>query len=485
MLHLLIPEKKDKKSNQIIKILKKNIAKKTYIKKLINFNIKFRGNQLYITIYQQEFDEINLLEYEQMMKNLENEFFVSLKNKKIDIDCSIFLLFNNCTIKNLVSNFNLINTPNKIRFEMSKISIIAIDSEVFLYENYFNFCNFEEIYLQGTTKVNLRLNSQNIKKFEIKYLTENNSKNQMIKLGNCRIKDELLIEYSQINFDFKIDNTIEGKKELDITTYETIFNNQFFIINASIKTSYAFINTVFNDIVSFKNTTFIILNLNDALFNLDKTIDFSNVKIINKEKTPRDTFRKIKFFFEKENNKIEANKYHSHEMKARKKELSINKKEKYNFKDKLIFYTNDLISEHGLNWPLTIYWIFYFGLSFSTILYANDKSNIILSLIVLPITFYFILIYNSTQELESKQKSIYKYSIYGSGIIIPLLIYFDIYGIDFRPLLKFFNILDFKVLDKNELMIMNINELKKFISKIVMGYLIYHLITSLRKDTRR
>ena len=99
--------------------------------------------------------------------------------------------------------------------------------------------------------------------------------------------------------------------------------------------------TTFKDFSNFRDTEFL-SGLDLSTVNLKQEPNFFNT-LINNKRTDRETFRIIKNSFEKNNNKIEAGKYHANEMKAYIRELSFRK----DFWQLSILHINNLISRFG------------------------------------------------------------------------------------------------------------------------------------------
>lgn len=81
---------------------------------------------------------------------------------------------------------------------------------------------------------------------------------------------------------------------------------------------------------------------------------FSLIKILSNNSN-RETFRIIKYSFEKNGNHIEANNYFIQEMKAYKKEMENDEENKFDNYQKFIIYSNEFISSFGQSYvKLTI-----------------------------------------------------------------------------------------------------------------------------------
>ena len=208
-------------------------------------------------------------------------------------------------------------------------------------------------------------------------------------------------------------------------------------------------------------------------FNNKENINFSDSKIYN-ENNSRHTFRIIKDALERSNDKIHANVYHSHEMKRRKKDLSL--EDTFN-PDNVLFFVNRHVSEYGLKWLIPLFWMIVIGFFYSGKLLNNGSDYLTISDVLIPLS---ILSYTL-----SFYKNIIKWE-YLPRYYIPLLFSFAYYNnineYNFDAFFRFINVIDFNIdIDKN----FQISYTAKTVSKLIMVYLIYHFVVSSRKDTRR
>ena len=114
----------------------------------------------------------------------------------------------------------------------------------------------------------------------------------------------------------------------------------------------------FEDNCHFKRSDFNKgLNLDDA--NIQKEINFLDIKgldsKISMKYTSKETYRIIKYNFQKIGNQIEANKYHVLELQAQKKTLSFKKFKDY--PNLVIYWVHYLTSNFSSNWLLVLPWI--------------------------------------------------------------------------------------------------------------------------------
>lgn len=184
-------------------------------------------------------------------------------------------------------------------------------------------------------------------------------------------------------------------------------------------------NVFLNEAVIYKT-----IDLKSAIFK--KEINVLQIKNQNRNSLKalnianRETSRIIKNSFEKQNNIIEANKFYALEMDKRRQELSFCG----NISEWLIFYIHKLSSNNSQSWPLVLIWIFAISML------GVENNN--------PCSI--------------------------CNNITCIIHYFDRVGESFQAIFKF---------DSDEITFM------KLLLKVVMGYLIYQFIVSIRQNTRR
>jgi len=235
----------------------------------------------------------------------------------------------------------------------------------------------------------------------------------------------------------------------------------------------------------FRDTTITgILNLRNSIFDdeanfLDitsKTRDkdtetkefigeVNNIQVANRE-----TARVIKNFYDTNNNIIEANKFYALEMEEREKELQQNKTKSFtSFIEWLVFKAHKVSSNHSQDWLLTLLWMlaitFVFEVLRKNTYCSNDMILLFLltnaSLILLGILFICILPLSL------------KWYLCLVSVSIPFLtrITFE----DFANLIN-----PFSIMTGGEKLTFSM-----LIYKIIIAYLIYQFIISVRQNTRR
>ena len=249
----------------------------------------------------------------------------------------------------------------------------------------------------------------------------------------------------------------------------TTFKNNVSFENTTFEAGAAFAKCKFEDKTDFTYTSFEDKSFfNEAEFS--KKIDLETATFykdvdflkITTEVANRETARKIKDSFEKQNNIIEANKFYALEMKEREKELTKDMKEGKNIFEWLIFKAHAISSNHSQDWVLALLWILNIGLIFSmfTSTFYHDNMLAYISILIVTVALKF----NNT---------LFKILISVNFIIFDCLSYVH---------------LD-EIADKiNQFSIMTSKDPITFwllMFKITIAYLIYQFIVSVRQNTRR
>ena len=311
-----------------------------------------------------------------------------------------------------------------------------------------------------------------------------------------RSKDISFIQF----FDCKFFSNFCTSGNLGNFDKELILRNCIFEVNNNAQTSFNLGNTNFQKFVDLRESKFHInVNLDDSSFednvffnqckfsyelNLEDTIFYEKADFfkINLEKgvSNRETARIIKDSFEQQNNIIEANKFYALEMKEREKELERDIKEGKNFFEWLVFKIHGLSSNHSQDGTLALFWIFIVGFiasyyDFNLIQNSEDKYiHYNLSSIFKTIGLIFIILFiDRLCKIKDKFVNISYF------IISSYLIY--IYATEDYLLSLFSQTINpFSVMKTND----PINGIQLFF-KIIIAYLIYQLIISIRQNTRR
>jgi uncharacterized protein YjbI with pentapeptide repeats len=367
--------------------------------------------------------------------------------------------------------------------------------------------NLTELYIAAKVPtIQIRGNGKEINKLTIKH----NKLNDLM-IHNCIIKGDFLLndekneifELNSLNFK---ESTFKGKVKIqfyNIKKEANFYNTKFEDLADFYRTEFkevVFERTDFKDIVvfsevefkndvNFKYTKFLgysafrdtvikgKLNLRDTIFGteaeanfLDITSEKNTLKDIKVEN--RETARLIKSFHEYSNNIIESNKFYALEMKEREKELDALKTPL----EWIVFKMHSISSNHSQSWAKPLIWIFIISLLFSCVNFLYNLNSIT-SINIEPIigSIFLILIYNLGFYDSKTYKVFSKYIL-----IILLFINYILITKDFSLTCISNNINPFSIMT-------SLDEISFFglIFKVVIAYLIYQFIISIRQNTRR
>lgn len=161
-------------------------------------------------------------------------------------------------------------------------------------------------------------------------------------------------------------------------------------------------------------------------------------------------------------------------MKKREEELEKDFKEGKNFFEWLVFKIHGLSSNHSQNWLLALFWILSFTFTFLTIEFVNAHYlTHMLDYILIDILILLLFVYGSYLIIEYEK--INKFFYIG--------IYYIFYGFFSKDWLLecFSNKLNpFSIMTGDEELTFG-----ALIYKIIIAYLIYQFIISIRQNTRR
>ena len=433
-----------------------------------------------------------------------------------------------------IEKFTYEDTKGKSYFDINSIAKLIIKDKKIIFD--------KVIFDQMNSGISRPINIDFLT-FGIKIagkLVPNSSDVKIIEFNMC-ILNKVNIEVNSQIVDIKIKDSIildrfilKNKILNQLNLEHSKFYQKVKIQECSIKTETSFFNTSFKELADFYRTKFdtVIFERTDfekiSVFSevkFNKGVDFKYVKFLGKsifrdtvikeklnlrntifdddanflditsierppssdnndefigETTPikvenRETARVIKDFYDKSNNIIEANKFYALEMQEREKELNIDKKS--TFFDWLIFKMHRMASNYSTNWSQALFWIVFLSMMYTLELKGLPMLTIYATALIPILILEYIF--------KNKQ-IIYRITDYLVLIILAVLIYFFI---DFRTL---YSIDPMKLLTDIS---QNINMFSifkgksigfgEFIYKVIMGYLIYQLIISVRQNTRR
>jgi len=324
----------------------------------------------------------------------------------------------------------------------------------------FSGCTFEEdVFLNLSNNCTLRINNCIFEKnFSInKHPHPQQKMDGIIEINQLEIEESVFkkhfaLESCVINSYRIKDVEFEGDAKLFDSIFIKMFKNveaeeSAWFSNTVFHKSTIFEKVIFKEFVQFKYTIFKGYTLfRDMQFeegldldyaNIEKEINFYNLEIGNHNIVSRETFRIIKNQFEKIGNKIEANKYHSLELGKYKEEIEKNKTK--NWKEYFVFQAHWLSSEHSTNWFRAILLILLTSLLTTAFL----NSELIAKLFFHPNLFkpeYILKIWNEFWQ--------YAYILNKDEKLLK------------SPFILLFN-------------------------KMLLSYLYYQFLMSVRKDTRK
>lgn len=394
------------------------------------------------------------------------------------------VIYQTCIFDKIVSNY----TPNK-----------SSELAIYKYSQFDYTCQFKNSIEFNRVKFEDLLFNTN----QYNYIETNII--ERLKFENCTFEEKFKLNNYTINEFLCIDSLFKNKFEFKENTINTflINNSNFnyisdlygctfkkFSIKKSIFDNFSgFENCTFGtknklneEIAMFKYATFKdSLNLRNAKFlsgldikniNLQGESNFLDAEIELKN-TNRETFRTLKHSFDSIGNIIEANKYYQKEMQKREEELKNNLPK--DFFEWIIFKTHNISSKHSQDWLLSLFWIINITFIYSHYKIFMCQEN--LEYYILPFILNIILIMLILFELI-----LYKHIHIIKNVLGSLVIYL-IYSFiteDFN-LEKFSNNINpFSIMTGDETLTFSI-----LIYKIIITYLIYQLIISIRQNTRR
>jgi len=318
-------------------------------------------------------------------------------------------------------------------------------------------------------------------KDEIKFKRQQNIR---ISFLNCpEIKS---LDFSKIVFEQKVEikECVINSCNFENTRFKKVcdFYKTEFYSNLFFKTTFediaVFTEAVFHNDVNFEFTTFEKLalfrktkfhtkvNFEDSIFKEE-----ANFLDIDAGMANRETARIIKNSFEQQNNIIEANRFYALEMQEREKELTKDILKGESISEWLIFKIHSLSSDHSQSWFLALLWIIIATVIYST-LSASTMSfdkNIFTATIVFGVLSFCAI---ACSEKNKYKKHITSFVILGLLLVNYLVIVkspLECFSKNINPFGSIGVDISFGLL----------------LFKVIIAYLIYQFIISVRQNTRR
>ncbi|MEV9615830.1 pentapeptide repeat-containing protein [Aliarcobacter butzleri] len=379
--------------------------------------------------------------------------------------------FNNAVFTSHV-NFSNVKFKEKVTFEKTKfLDSIHLNDTIFEKGVSFSGATFEKSTIFNSLKCENLLNLEKVIIKDNFHLMRLENENLKISFNDAEFYEKSRIEI----FDSNVGNlSLEGifNSAEKIVFNRLIVDKKFILQDMNLNN----LEILYLDISNAKIDLFNVLFEKSVVSNInlgENIEDRFTYYRDNKKYFSRDIMRQFKHLFEQSGNIIEANKFYALEMKEREDELERDIREGKNFFEWLVFKIHGLSSNHSQDWLLALFWIISFTLLsvtiekiFSSHIGLSDKC------VVSFLIFSMIVILNI--YLANSKKVYY---------LIFIAIYFFIYLIFTEDLyLKCFS----KTLNPFSLMQANdpINGIE-LLYKIIIAYLIYQLIISIRQNTRR
>ena len=438
--------------------------------------IEFNSKEYYLTEDKQKcifhcdknnWDRIEYKEHNTFFREKIKKFF--LKNKKINLK------------KESITFHNVIFP----KFEENFFYQIEIDISENIDIN-FKECIFPFIidFIPTNFKSNISFYECSINDISFPYKSDGgfifrncNFNNSKVHLSHCEFKKGLaLISCNNIESIYMhraiFHSTVSFFRSsikwlnLSYTTFnaELILDNVDFLEELKFQYVEVYGSSYFKDVIAKKG-----LGLRDCTFH--NKINFLDMEC---EVLDRETARIIKDSFEQQNNIIEANKFYAVEMKEREKELDL-LKEPFEW---IVFKTHALSSNHSQNWLLALFWII--NITFLVNYFTYELSCDVDTIKTIDRTVFFggglILITYGITKLKEKfiNLSLILFTFFS------YLVYSNSY-IDDSDLKEFSNMINpFSIMTEPFELSLSI-----LIYKIIIGYLIYQFIISVRQNTRR
>lgn len=239
-----------------------------------------------------------------------------------------------------------------------------------------------------------------------------------------------------------------------------------------------FKNTYFNDF-NIENTSNVQIEKVSFIDSHLNSFQWGNISKIN---APKEMFRQLKYVNDSQGNYIEANNFYVMEMKKHHNEIKAKKWLSPYWQDKLIFHLNEKISDFSRSWFLPLIWFMVVSVMFTLgiQIHKHGSVNVLLSnLLMMPTMIIAILIISLFLKEIFGKKNIYIYIYFFE---LSLLVLYLSYGYvnHFNPFNEFANFINPKIHKCYE----NYSFLW-FLHKALSGFIIYHFVVALRRQTKR
>lgn len=453
------------------------------------------------------FESIDVKQEEEFTEYDEITFTRCTFKGEIDFKPTISLRFNNCTFKDewkhiicekivyMKCTFDVFSysNPSKIK-DISKDSTLfdctfnSIDCEGIIFDKLFiqivdenkqkhinNIrlvrCEFKEDFILNVTSrteekdlIHIKLNSIDLS-HSVFY--------SKVKIQSCIVENEANFHNTKF---IKLAD-FYGTTFNKVNFYKTDFENVAVFSEATFKEDIDFKYTKFLGYSIFRDTVIEKkLNLRNAIFDTNANANFLDITSKERARSEKDTnefigvtisinvanretARVIKDFYDKSNNIIEANKFYVLEMQKMEEELSPLK----NFPEWLIFKLHSISSEHSQSPYLALLWIF--NLSYIYVIYCSESNMLDSSLALFALLFFMLSLIDIKGDLKV-------------GLTGSLIAFFTFSSVEIDTIADKIN--PFSIMTSWDDIPFDL-----LLFKVIIAYLIYQFIVSVRQNTRR
>ncbi len=430
-----------------------------------------------------------------------NYLTVANSNLKILIDRDLY--FHNCSFKKIkfnsykndndeAKNITFVNCLNP-----ENISLSMRDSEFagdFLFYDSMEINHEEQLYIQRVQIDKCIFNGN----FKISNLTIN----QEFSIDNSVFEKSADFSHLQCLGDCPIDTILVLRSKFSnlVLFEECIFNKKLALDYSTFSGLAQFRNSIFREGLDLEKT------------NIEKEMNFYGVVGLgspaSKRETSQETYRIIKNQFEKQNNKLDANIFHSYELEKRMINLEKEKLSFANYFEYVILFYNFAVSRFSTNIFSVILSIITINMFLSILMIRDNIVSIVIFLAVVLIAPFLLMQLYKLERIKHTRydkisesviifgiiymfaqnifKQNIKYHEFGIWNFIPdiFLINLNLFGTPQAYIDYFKNNGLSNILNNNcELSIAGM--VTYFLTKTIIGFLYYQFITTARKDTRK
>jgi len=377
-------------------------------------------------------------------------------------DKKLFINMKQINLSDYQKNSNIkLEEPSEVRLAIDKCTIehLSMNNAIIKSKFYIN-----------------KQDDENNKQSKIIKLEIINTKfEENFKLHNCEI-DEVTIKDTDFRKNADFFMSIFKKGTLVESKKENISKNDIGFKAINFESLALFGNTEFHKKLIFKYVTFkghnhfksakLHKGLDLEYTNIQNEINFYGLDILDTSTTSQETYRIIKHQFEKLGNKIDANKYHALELEQKKRKLNFLKTPL----DYVVFKVHWISSEHSTNWFLPVLWMISLGIIFASC--KKEGMSYLLFITLFPLLIWTLDGFVKT--ITNGRLKRYKNTFVSSLVLLINISLANSFGISFEDVIKNISLVNFD--NPNSIM---------FFNKIIMGYLYYQFLMSVRKDTRK